>query len=233
MFSTGHILSIIASAISILFFLTLLKKYDITVSTKILKIIAIILFMLNPLNWAYEIIIFKEIDYTLNLPLHLCSIFWALFPFAIFLKKNSTFRQISLASCATIGIIGGILGLLLNSHLSLNPFFSFPVIRSMIFHYLMIFAALLLWTSKIYKPQKKDVYLNFIPIVILAFISIIVEAKYGYEYCYVRDGAGTPLTIISDILPRPIYILVVYSALFMSIKLIFYNKLIFKYTECR
>ncbi len=216
MFSTAHFISLIVTAILIAYFLSVLNKHSMRLTTLVLRSIAVILLFLNPLNWAYELVVYGSINYELNLPLHLCSIFWALFPFVAFLKKDSLFKRVSLASCATLGIVGGILGLLLNVHLNLNPFFSFPVIRSIVFHGIMLFAALLLWTSGIYKPQKFDQYLNFIPIIVLVFICIIVEMNFGYEYCYVRDGSGTPLTIVSDVLPRPIYLFVVYLALFLT-----------------
>ncbi len=224
MFSFAHIISVIVSAISIFFIVKFFKKKDNSYTLKFLQIVCIIILLLNPINWAYEIIVYGELNLALSLPLHLCSIYWFLFPFAVFLKKDSTFRQISLASCATIGIIGGILGLLMNSHLSLHPFISFPVLRSILYHFLMILAAILLWTKNVYKPKKMDVYTNYIPVIVLIVICCVVEQLYGLEYCYVRDGAGTPLTIISSIMPRFAYLTTIYLVLYFFIRFGFYNK---------
>ncbi len=231
MFSGTHIISIIISLGSIIFLLHYYNKKDVNFTKTTLKIIAIILFFLNPLNWLYEIFLLGSVKLSLNLPLHLCSLYWYLFPLAVFLKKDSTLRQICLASCATLGIIGGLLGLLMNQHLNLNSFISFPVLRSITYHYLMIFSSLLLWTKGIYSPKKLDKYINYIPVIALVIICCIVEISYGYEYCYVKDGAGTPLTIVSSLLPRPLYVITLYLGLYLFIRLVFYNKFTQKFLK--
>ncbi len=229
MFSFEHIISIVIATLSMIFLAKWLRTKQRHVIDNILKTTAIVIFLLNPINWLWEILTNGHIDLALSLPLHLCSIIWALFPFAIFSKKQSAFKQIVFANTATVGLIGGILGFLMNSHLNAHAFFSFPVMRSLAYHYLMVFVAVLIWVCKVYVPQKSDMITFFIPVVALVLVCLYVYNIYGYEYCYVHDGAGTPLTILSDIMPRYMYVIVLYTLMFVVENLIFYNKFIFDY----
>ncbi len=229
MFSLAHIVSIIVLIVTI-FFLTLkLKTISQKQVTSILKVIALVIFILNPLNWFWEIATYGGIDLATSLPLHLCSLYWLLFPFAIFSKKENGFKQAIFANCATIGLISGVLGYLMNVHLNAHPFFSFPVMRSLAYHYLMILASVLLLACKIYKPKKSDVITFFIPVVVLVFVCIGVEAAFGYEYCYVRDGSNTILTLVSGVMPRFLYVFLLYLTLYVSTVLVFYRKFAFDY----
>ncbi len=231
MFSLIHIITLLICSASIVYFSIVYGNKDYVFTMKSLKIMSVIIILLNPLNWAYEIFSVGVVDINLNLPIHLCSLYWYLFPFAVFLKKDSFFRQICLASCATIGIIGGILGLLMNQHLNLNPFLSFPVLRSIAYHYIMVFSAVLLWTKRVYVPRKADRFTNYIPVLILVLICCAVDGLYGIEYCYVRDGAGTPFSIISSIMPRTLYVITLYLTLYLIIRFVFYNKYIFSWSN--
>ncbi len=229
MFSAEHIISIIIAVVLMVYLIKLLKNKPQKTIDNVLKITAVLFFLLNPINWIWEIYTYGAINVELNLPLHLCSLHWFLFPFAVFSKKQNAFKQIVYANSATIGLLGGAAGYLMNMHLNSNAFFSFPVLRSLLYHFLMVFAAFVLWFCKAYVPKKSDLFTYFIPVVVLVIACIYVDAVYGFEYCYVSTGKGTPFVILRAIMPRFLYVFVLYASIYIITSLIFYNKYILEY----
>ena len=217
MFSIPHILFMVFTVISI----CIINKKTVNKDmTKLLKFIAIIMVFFDPVFWLYSIYVSKHINYSTIHSLYICSLFWMLFPFAMFIRNNnSTFKRIALSMCATVVILSGSMGILFNTYVA-QGMINFPTIRSLLYHYLMMLAMSLLWSQKIYVPEKRDKYLSFIPVVVLVVVCYVVNIFTGWDYCYTAGGMGTPFNILFNIVnfivPIPVvskivYLIIVYT----------------------
>lgn len=189
-----------------------------------LRVLAVTIVFFDPAYWVWEWATFGKFDPAYTLPLYLCSLFWMLLPVGVFMKPGFI-RQMALANVATTGLLSGLLGFILNYHINVYPFFSFVGIRTLSYHALMIFGSVLLWVSGYYKPKSGDQWRGFIPILVLLVPALILNARYGYDYAYTAGGIGTPITILSSIMPKPLFLFTFYTLLFLLIWLLFYRKI--------
>ena len=190
---------------------------------RMLKAFAVMAVLFDPIYWIWEIKTFGHIKLATTLPLYLCSIYWIMMPFAVFSKK-SRLRQTAQAAVCTLGLIGGVLGLVLNVYINRFGFFHFVPIRSMLYHLLMVVSAAVMWYSGYYKPQKRDRTACFAPVIPMLFISLILNRLYGWDYCYTAGGPGTPLELVSRRMPQPIFLMLFYGVLLLFIQLVFYRR---------
>ena len=223
MFSLLHIVLIVFSFISIPLLSFYITQKGQEFVKLVLKIIAFLILFFDPAYWVWEYLTFGYFRWESTLPLYLCSLFWILMPFVAFYKEGQI-KQTAMACLATIGLISGIMGFVFNYHIDVYPIVSFVGIRTLLYHYLMMFVAVLLWISKEYKPQVGDQIRAFIPIIIILIPGIILNLMYGYDYGYTAGGKGTLFTILSDRLPIPIFLVVVYGVMFLLVWIIFYYK---------
>lgn len=223
MFSKTHIVLIILTLISVPLISRYLSSKGYKTVDKVLKIIAVVILFFDPAYWVWEYLTFGKFHFESTLPFYLCSLFWILMPFSVF-SKNKNVRQIAQSNIATVGLISGVLGFVLNYHIDVYPMISFVSIRTLSYHYLMILTASLFWISGYYQPQDKDSIRAFIPVLILLIPGLILNALYGYDYGYTNGGQGTAFTLLSDHLPKPLFLVVLYSIFYLIIKFIFYRK---------
>lgn len=186
--------------------------------------LAFLIVWFDPAYWLWEWTTYGKFHYASTLPLYLCSLFWMLFPVGVF-SRPGFFKQMALAHVATVGLISGIMGFVFNYHLNAWPFVSFVAIRSLLYHFLMIFGALLLWMSGYYQPKVFDHWRAMIPVVILLIPSLVLHALYGYDYGYTAGGQGTAFTILSSVVSKPLFLLTIYVGLFLLIWVLFYRHL--------
>ncbi len=189
-----------------------------------LGFLAILILLFDPAYWLWEWLTYGKFHMESTLPLYLCSLYSMLLPVGVF-AKSGHLKQMALANVASVGMVSGVFGLILNYHTNYWPFFGFVVIRSLLFHFVMIFGSVLLWVSGFYKPQPGDQWRAMIPVVVLLIPSVILNILYGYDYSYTNGGLGTPFEILSSVLPKPLFLLVVYTGLFLLIWFLFYRKL--------
>ncbi len=197
----------------------LIKKGKINFD-KFLKISAVITLTLDPMYWIWEYVNFNKFNFETTLPLYICSLFWMLLPIVAFSKKKGLIYKISLVSLSTIVFYGGILGLVLNSHLNNYPFSHFIVQRSLFYHAMMMWVSILIWRTSYYQVEKNDKFLFPIPLLILMIPAYILDKKYGYDYCYFNGGPDSILKYLSDNLGVPLFLIVLYGLLFTTIYLI-------------
>jgi hypothetical protein len=226
MFSPAHILLILLTVIIVPLLCKLILSGGPKCLDYTLKVIALVSVFFDPLYWLWEWKTFGRFNYAYTLPLYLCSLFWILLPPAVFLKPGKL-KQILLANLSTVGLISGIFGFVFNYHIRVWGICSFVGIRTLLYHFLMIFVAVLLWQSKYYTPKAGDQWRAFIPVWILLAVDLVVHQLYGYDYGYTAGGQGTAFTILSDVLPMPLFLFVVYGTFFLGVWLIFYRKLPF------
>ena len=116
-----------------------------------LKVCAVLAVLFDPIYWAWEIWQYGQIHLATTLPLYLCSLFCMMLPVAVFSKREKL-RQMAAANVCTMGVMGGVLGLVFNVYLSRYPFFHFVPVRSLLYHILMVAAATLLWRGGLPPP---------------------------------------------------------------------------------
>ena len=63
------------------------------------------------------------------------------------------------------------------------------------------------------------------PVSALVGVSLVFNRLFGWDYCYTAGGVGTPLEKLSGVLPRGLFLLVLYGALLGLIQLLFYRRI--------
>lgn len=188
-----------------------------------LKVCAVFALLFDPVYWMWEMRQFGQIHPETTLPFYLCSLFWMMLPLAVF-SRQEKLRQIAAANVCTMGVMGGVLGLVFNVYLNHYPFFHFVPVRSLIYHILMIAAAALLWAGGVYRPRPSDRVLCFAPVAVLVGVSLVLNRLFGWDYCYTAGGIGTPLEAMSRIMPRWAFLFVLYGGLWLVIQALFYRR---------
>ena len=188
-----------------------------------LKVCAVLALLFDPVYWMWEMGQFGRIHPETTLPFYLCSLFWMMLPLAVF-SEQEKLRQMAAANVCTMGVMGGVLGLVFNVYLNHYPFFHFVPVRSLIYHILMIAAAVLLWAGGVYRPRPGDRVLCFVPVAALVGVSLMLNRLFGWDYCYTAGGIGTPLEAMSRIMPRWAFLFVLYGGLWLVIQALFYRR---------
>jgi len=187
-----------------------------------LRFSAVLMLFFDPAYWLWEWQTTGRFHPATSLPLYLCSLFWMLLPIAVF-SKQGLWKRIALANLCTFGLMGGVLGLVFNIYLNQYPFFSFVPLRSLLYHFMMILVSALLWKTELYRPRRGDAFLCWVPVGMLLIPCAIFSRLYGWDYCYLHGGQGTPLAHLSALLPPPFYFLVLYGGLALVVYGVFFR----------
>lgn len=230
MLGVAHILIIVFGLAAIVVACILLRKLDHKKVDIIMKVCAITSLALEILFWIWELCVTKTLDPEKTLPFYFCSLFYMVSIGAAF-TKNEKVKQTCLAYLATMNIFAGLMGLIMNNNLNHYAVFSFVGIRTMVYHLLMLFVSCLIWLTKYYKPQIKDLYRFFIPLVILFVPALIVDKIWGYDYCYLNGGRETILEYISAAMPNFVYIFLLYLTIYICVVAVFYIPTIVSYVK--
>lgn len=191
---------------------------------KLLIVTMLIMFCFDPMYWFWEVKTYGEMNLATSLPLYICSLYLFMLPVGLLLPKGNVFKQMALANLATVGLLGGIFGMVFNTYVGIYDFFSFVPLRSLIYHLLMIVTSTILWTTGYYKPTSKDRILSLLPLYGLLLVCIKLNGKFGWDYCYTSGGIGTPFAAISGRMPMPMFLLLLYGAGSVILNVIFYRK---------
>lgn len=223
MFQLPHLLTLALTAALLPLVCTAAREAPLSLTHRCLECCAMVMLLFDPAYWVWEIRTSGQIDFSTALPLYLCSLFYLLLPAAVFARRDSI-RQIARATICTMGMIGGVLGLVFNVYLNSYPFFSFVPLRSILYHIMMILVSSAMWASGYYRPRPSDRYLCFLPVAALIGISLFLNRLFGWDYCYTGGGVGTPLEVLSACLPQWVFLFVLYGALLLLIQLLFYRR---------
>ena len=187
-----------------------------------LRVCTLLALCFDPAYWLWEFSTFGGVRWETSLPLYLCSLFWLLLPLAVF-ARTEWVRQMASATVCTMGMLGGIVGLVFNVYLNQYPFFSFVPVRSLLYHILMVLTACILWASGRYQPRQADRCLCFAPVGLLVGVCLVLNHFFGWDYCYTAGGVGTPLERLSAVLPQGLVLLVLYGGVLLLIQVLFYR----------
>lgn len=72
---------------------------------------------------------------------------------ALFARRE-WIRQTASATVCTVGMLGGVFGLVFNIYVGQYPFFSFVPLRSLLYHAMMILVTAAMWASGYYRPGR-------------------------------------------------------------------------------
>ena len=222
MFSQEHILFMLIEFMvvaALCYWLHALPKEKIK---KLLACTALVVLCFDPAYWLWEYRFFGAFRWETTLPLYFCSLFWLLMPIAAFSKKQGFMWRSALSCICTLCLVAGVFGTVFNVHLNAYPFWSFVPLRSLLYHFFMIAVPAVLWTSRYYQPQPRDLILFFVPVAVLFLPCAVLDGLFGWDYCYLNGGIGTPLELISRGLPRPVFALILYVFLYLVVGAIFY-----------
>ena len=196
MFSIPHIIYIILAYISVLLILIFCKNIKKKTVENYIKVLSVLMpiFEITKISWEsfWDI---KE-GYGLNLegliPIYTCSLFIYMLLFAAW-SKNDKIKRMSLSFLSTIGFFAGGIGVIACNGLNFYPFFTFGAFYSLIFHYLMFFTGAFLLGSRYVSLDWSDIYISWIPIVILSFLAVPINYILGSDYMQTYSASGVPL----------------------------------------
>lgn len=227
MFGPAHLLVILATAVLVPLTCSAARRAARDTVVRCLKGCAVVALFFDPAYWIWEAGTTGGIDFSTALPLYLCSLFWLLLPAALFARQERV-RQTACATVCTMGMLGGVFGLVFNVYVSQYPFFSFVPLRSLLYHVMMILVTAAMWSSGYYRPRPADRYCCFLPVAALVGVSLVLNRLFGWDYCYTAGGIGTPLERLSTAVPRGLFLLLFYGGLLGLIQLVFYRRFLLR-----
>ncbi len=230
MLNLAHILIIVFGLLAIVLACFFLRKLEHKKVEKILIVCAILGLIVDPIYWIWELCVTGTLHFASTLPLYFCSLFYMTLATAVFCK-NKKVKQTCYSYLATMNIFAGLMGLIINVNLNSYPVWSFVGVRTLGFHLLMLFVSCLIWMTKYYKPDIRDLYRFMIPLAIMFVPAIIVDKVWGFDYCYLNGGIGTPIELVSSAMPNAIYIILLYIFIFVCVVSVFHIPTIIKYCK--
>ncbi len=172
------------------------------------------------IKWTWDGMVLKRIDFASTLPMYICSITMFVIPLALLCKGSV--RQAALGHIATLNIIGAVAGVVFSTVILKFPFFHLNVINSFLYHAVLLFVGITAWTSKLYRPTVKDLGLFFLPCLVMAIPVIACDMRFGWDYMFLNKGFDTPFSILSRVLPQPVYIMVMLLGYYAVTVALFY-----------
>lgn len=197
------------------------RRWDRSTAERFFKVIAIVMLFFDPTYWTWEWTTTGTIDLAMSLPLYICSLFWLLLPVAVY-ARDGIIKRSALSCICTVCMMGGTSGLVFNIHIGREPFFSFAVLYSLIYHMVMILVIVMMWTSGYYKPRRSDRYLCVAPVILLVLVNLPLNWLYGWDYCYTAGGPGTPFELLSRFLPQIPFLVLLYGGMTLLLGCGFY-----------
>lgn len=201
MFGGKHILGLLVILALYVFIYLFVNKKNVP-KEKVLLILTIVLLVLEVTKLLYLTI--RDHSFPMNhLPFHLCSLPLYVYSIMAFCKNDKIKEMVKPAAFAGV-LFGGVVALLYPVNIiggvenwkitgdNFLPFISF------IFHGGMVFLAIYIIKSGIYKYQFsriKDVYIVIVAFMVLA---IIVNAITGRDFMLLNTGNGSPLEFLLD-----------------------------------
>lgn len=222
MLGATHILSMIVCYSLIIFIGYSLRNVSPNKRRLIYKILAIITVTLDPIFWIWEFFAFGRFSMATSLPLYFCSIFILAAPMFAFTKPGSKINLLFRNYILTMNIVSAVLGLLFLIHLNRYPMFHFVVIRSFLYHYIMVLMPTIIYFGDKPKLKISDTFSFLLPASFIFIPALVVDLLYGFDYCYFHGGRGTPIFIFASRMD-PILIFFLVLAFFLAVTNLFIN----------
>lgn len=167
-------------------------KRKITLFLRVLSI-AVVLLEAAKISWEsyYDITTGRGFNKEGLLPLYTCSLFIYTLLAAAWGRGRA--REASLAFLTTISLLYGAIGVVYCNGLNYYPFWTFGAFYSLFFHSSMFMLGVFLLFTGYKELDRRDVWLSFIPIMLISLIAIPVDYILGADYMMVYSGSGLPL----------------------------------------
>lgn len=191
------------------------------------KVMAVVMLFFDPTYWTWEWRTTGAIDLATSLPLYICSLFWILLPVAVYAREGRL-KRAAMSCLCTVCMLGGVMGMVFNTHVGRHPFFSFVPLYSMVYHFMIILVIALMWATGYYEPRRSDRYLCMAPVVLLVLANLPLNWRFGWDYCFTAGGPGTPFELLSSRVPQLVFLLVLYGGVALLLGKGFYPWIIRK-----
>ena len=209
LFHWDHIVWLIMAATALPLLLWLCRNMSREAMWRMFKIMAVCLLITEVIKIIIPLWQTGYFDFAEDLPLWLSSMFVYLMPFLAWGKGRV--RKVAIYSIVCIYFFSGILTMVMPLILYYYRVFTFFGLHSLVYHWLMIFVALLLYMHGHAKFEFKKLWVILIPFLTMTTIAGIANIIWGGDYMFLRDGEFTPFAMF-NFLPHPIYISVVITA---------------------
>lgn len=160
-----------------------------------MKIVAVALPILEIAKVTWESVWDVKTGHGFNweglLPIYTCSLFMYCVIVAAFSKGK--LGRWCLSWVCTIGFVGGMSNVLFIRGLKWYPFFTFGAMHSMLFHYVMVFTALLPIVTGYVRFSMKDTFGAFIVHTGFSVPVIALDYIFGWDYMQYYSAGGVPL----------------------------------------
>lgn len=189
-----------------------LKDRDDKIKELPLKLIAVVIVVLEIIKQIRCIVV----GYSLyNIPLHYCSLFVFLFPFAQFgnSKIKDFIKPVAFASSLLVSISLYIGPSSIIGNACDNIFVSFPRFHTFTFHYLVTLYCALSIALNDYKPKKNDYKTVIFAISIYGIIAIMFSYLLDTNYCNFLYSTLDFIDEIRIIIGQIPYVLLVFVAI--------------------
>ena len=215
LFCTEHIIYIVLVYLIGFFGFAFLKRCDHDRISKRLKVFSIlmVLFEITKITWEswHDISHGFGFNYEGILPVYTCSLF--IYTLLAAAWGRGKVREAALAFITTVGLVYGAVGVVYCNGLNFYPFWTFGAFYSMFFHSAMFLTGTYLLFSGYKTLGLSDVFLSFIPIMLLAVVAIPIDYALGVDYMLIYSGSGVPLyedlaASLAEKGARPVYTLI-------------------------
>ena len=219
LFSVPHIIYIILAYLSVIALAILLRKANHKKFEIFLKVLSLVVLALEivKITWEsyFDITTGRGFNWGGILPLYTCSLF--IYTLLIGAWGKGKAKDMSLSYVGTISLVSGAIGVVQCNGLNWYPFWTFGAWYSLMFHYLMFLVGVLVLATRYKTLGWKDIYIAWIPMVLLSVIASPANYAYGADYMQIYEGSGVPLfsTLaekMAEVNLRPLFTIIMLAA---------------------
>lgn len=198
-FGPKHVSGSVFIIVLVYALLMILRHQSTAKAKRTLKVSAILLLGLEVFKYTFAIITRGRLSKSL-FPFNLCSYFLYTIPIVAFGKGKV--RAFVMPFTYTVGIVASLLVFIYPSTVLGNARFWIPVegdllpYQSFLYHGLMLFSAIFLVRSKVYKPRLSDMPKVFIMLIGMAAMSGTINIFLETDYMFLRTASGNPFQFL-------------------------------------
>ena len=140
--------------------------------------------------WIDDIINHEAFNVGGQLPLHFCSMFLFIMPFALF-AKNEKLKMAATNFVCTVSMVMGYMALYLSTWMMNNfSLFSFPGMHTMLYHAVLFVCPMIMLLTGYYQPKWKDMFGGMAVFGVIAAIMIAFDNIFVVDYMYLYDESS-------------------------------------------
>ncbi len=198
-FGPKHVSGSVFIIVLVYALLMILSHQSTKKAQRTLKVSAIALLLLELFKYTFAMITRGRLSKSL-FPFNLCSYFLYTIPIVAFGKGKM--RAFVMPFTYTVGIVASLLVFIYPSTVLGSARFWIPVegdllpYQSFLYHGLMLFSAVFLVRSKIYKPRVRDIPKVLIMLIGMATMSGAINIFLETDYMFLRTASGNPFQFL-------------------------------------